>query len=135
MTNANIAKANNLYRKELDWMRRMPCARGTKARYRKEAFYELEQRARQRREERAARLEVKSGYIGSKIFEAEYVCKSFPVPLETNATGQKVILKDFYYNFSRIEKMGIGGRQRYGQEYLHQAVVRFGSPRHRPAST
>lgn len=64
--NANIARANNLYRKELDWMRRMPCARGTKARYRKEAFYELEQRARQRREERAARLEVKSGYIGSK---------------------------------------------------------------------
>ena len=76
-TNANIARANNLYRKELDWMRRMPCARGTKARYRKEAFYELEKRAKQRREERVARLEVKSGYIGSKIFEAEYVSKSF----------------------------------------------------------
>ena len=78
-TNANIARANNLYRKELDWMRRMPCARGTKARYRKEAFVELEQQAKRRTEERAARLEVKSGYIGSKIFEAEYVSKSFPL--------------------------------------------------------
>lgn len=104
-TNANIARANNLYRKELDWMRRMPCARGTKARYRKEAFVELEQQAKRRSEERAARLEVKSGYIGSKIFEAEYVSKSFP--LENG--GEKVILKDFYYNFSRYEKMGIVG--------------------------
>ena len=104
-TNANIARANNLYRKELDWMRRMPCARGTKARYRKEAFVELEQQAKRRTEERAARLEVKSGYIGSKIFEAEYVSKSFP--LENG--GEKVILKDFYYNFSRYEKMGIVG--------------------------
>lgn len=104
-TNANIARANNLYRKELDWMRRMPCARGTKARYRKEAFVELEQQAKRRTEERAARLEVKSGYIGSKIFEAEYVSKSFP--LEDG--GEKVILKDFYYNFSRYEKMGIVG--------------------------
>ena len=104
-TNANIARANNLYRKELDWMRRMPCARGTKARYRKEAFVELEQQAKRRTEERAARLEVKSGYIGSKIFEAEYVSKSFP--LENG--GEKVTLKDFYYNFSRYEKMGIVG--------------------------
>lgn len=104
-TNANIARANNLYRKELDWMRRMPCARGTKARYRKEAFVELEQQAKRRTEERAARLEVKSGYIGSKIFEAEYVSKSFP--LENG--GEKVILKNFYYNFSRYEKMGIVG--------------------------
>ena len=104
-TNANIARANNLYRKELDWMRRMPCARGTKARYRKEAFVELEQQAKRRTEERAARLEVKSGYIGSKIFEAEYVSKSFPL----KNGGEKVILKDFYYNFSRYEKMGIVG--------------------------
>lgn len=109
VTNANIVKANNLYRKELDWMRRMPCARGTKARYRKEAFVELEQRARQRREERAARLEVKSGYIGSKIFEAEYVCKSFALPPVDGKAREKVILKDFYYNFSRYEKMGIVG--------------------------
>lgn len=120
-TNANIARANNLYRKELDWMRRMPCARGTKARYRKEAFAELEQRARQRREERTARLEVKSGYIGSKIFEAEYVSKSFPLPAATseadrrnadgsaNAPESKIILNNFYYNFARYEKMGIVG--------------------------
>ncbi len=107
--NANIARAQNLYRKELDWMRRMPCARGTKARYRKEAFAELEQRAKRRREERAARLEVKSGYIGSKIFEAEYVSKSFPVPAADGTAAEKVILRDFYYNFSRYEKMGIVG--------------------------
>ncbi len=107
--NANIARAQNLYRKELDWMRRMPCARGTKARYRKEAFAELEQRAKRRREERAARLEVKSGYIGSKIFEAEYVSKSFPVPAADGTASEKVILRDFYYNFSRYEKMGIVG--------------------------
>lgn len=103
-TNANIARANNLYRKELDWMRRMPCARGTKARYRKEAFYELEKRAKQRREERVARLEVKSGYIGSKIFEAEYVSKSFSARDNKGNQTEKVILKDFYYNFSRYEK-------------------------------
>lgn len=107
--NANIARANNLYRKELDWMRRMPCARGTKARYRKEAFAELEQRAKQRREERASRLEVKSGYIGNKIFEAEYVSKAFDVPTSDDSMTKKVILKDFYYNFSRFEKMGIVG--------------------------
>lgn len=110
-TNANIARAANLYRKELDWMRRMPCARGTKARYRKEAFYELEQRARQRKEERAARLEVKSGYIGSKIFEAEYVSKAFVRP----DGSKKTILKDFYYNFSRFEKMGIIGSNGTGK--------------------
>lgn len=110
-TNASIARANNLYRKELDWMRRMPCARGTKARYRKEAFYELEQRARQRKEERAARLEVKSGYIGSKIFEAEYVSKAFDRP----DGGRKVILKNFYYNFARYEKMGIVGANGTGK--------------------
>ena len=106
-TNMNISRANNLYRKELDWMRRMPCARGTKARYRKDAFYELEKIAKQRTEERAARLEIKSGYIGSKIFEAEYVSKAFNDP--TKGTKKKVILKDFYYNFARYEKMGIVG--------------------------
>ncbi|EJW98736.1 ABC transporter ATP-binding protein [gut metagenome] len=103
-TNMNIARANNLYRKELDWMRRMPCARGTKARYRKEAFYELEQLAKQKTVERAARLDVKSSYIGSKIFEAEYVSKTFE-----DQRGKKVILKDFYYNFARYEKLGIVG--------------------------
>lgn len=112
-TNANIARAQNLYRKELDWMRRMPCARGTKARYRKEAFYELQEQARSRREEQAARLEVKSGYIGSKIFEAQYVSKMF-VP-RTEGETPKVILRDFYYNFSRYEKMGIVGNNGTGK--------------------
>lgn len=104
---ANIARAQNLYRKELEWMRRMPQARGHKSRSRKEAFYELERLARQRTEERLARLEVKSGYIGSKIFEAEYVSKAFD--------DGPVILKDFYYNFSRYEKMGIVGRNGTGK--------------------
>ncbi len=99
--NASIARANNLYRKELEWMRRMPCARGHKARYRTEAFAELEQAAKRRMEERVARLEMKSSYIGSKIFEAEYVSKSFG--------PDKIILKDFYYHFTRYEKMGIIG--------------------------
>ena len=104
-TNAQIARSQNLYRTELDWMRRMPQARGHKARYREEAFYELEKMAKQRMEEKRMRLQLKSSYIGSKIFEAEYVSKSFPM----QDGGQKVILKDFYYNFSRYEKMGIVG--------------------------
>ena len=126
--NANIARANNLYRKELDWMRRMPCARGTKARYRKEAFAELEQRARQRREERVARLEVKSGYIGSKIFEAEYVSKAFPIPTSQGSTEQKIILKDFYYNFSRFEKMGIVGGNGTGKSTFIKMLLGIEKP-------
>lgn len=106
VTAANIAKANNLYRKELDWIRRMPCARGGKARYRVNSFYDLEKEAHRRIEERAARLDVKSSYIGSKIFEAEYISKAY---------GDKVLLKDFYYNFSRYEKMGIVGRNGTGK--------------------
>lgn len=100
-TNAMITRANNLYRTELDWMRRQPQARGHKARYREEAFYELEKVAKRRIQEERVKLEVKSTYIGSKIFEAEYVSKAF--------SPSKVILKDFYYNFSRYEKMGIVG--------------------------
>ena len=128
--NANIARANNLYRKELDWMRRMPCARGTKARYRKEAFAELEQRAKQRREERTARLEVKSGYIGSKIFEAEYVSKAFPHPAsaQTDAPRQKVILDHFYYNFSRYEKMGIVGGNGTGKSTFIKLLLGLEKP-------
>ena len=128
--NANIARANNLYRKELDWMRRMPCARGTKARYRKEAFAELEQRARQRREERAARLEVKSGYIGSKIFEAEYVSKSFDLLAADKQDGpkQKVILDNFYYNFSRYEKMGIVGGNGTGKSTFIKLLLGLEKP-------
>ncbi len=106
-TNAAIARANNLYRRELDWMRRMPCARGHKARYRQDAFSELEKEAKRRIEERTARLEIKSGYIGSKIFEAEYVSKSFG--------PDTVILDNFYYNFSRFEKMGIVGKNGSGK--------------------
>ena len=106
-TNAEIARANNLYRTELDWMRRMPCARGHKARYRQEAFYELEKVAKRRTAEQNVSLEVKSSYIGSKIFEAEYICKSFG--------PDKVILDNFYYNFSRYEKMGIVGKNGTGK--------------------
>lgn len=103
---AEIARANNLYRKELEWMRRMPQARGHKARYREEAFYDLEAKAKQRIEERQVRLKSKNVYIGSKIFESQYVSKSY---------GDHVILKDFYYNFSRFEKMGIVGNNGTGK--------------------
>lgn len=99
------AKANNLYRKELDWMRRMPCARGTKARYRKDAFYELQDQVKKRIAERSMRLETKGNYIGSKIFEAQYVSKAFDGPNRE----KKVILKDFNYTFARYEKLGIVG--------------------------
>ncbi len=107
---AEIARANNLYRKELDWMRRQPQARGHKARYREEAFYDLEARAKQRIEERQIRLKSSNVYIGSKIFESQYVSKSF-----STAQGEKIILKDFYYNFARYEKMGIVGKNGTGK--------------------
>ena len=103
---AEIARANNLYRTELEWMRRMPQARGHKARYREEAFYELERVAKQRIEERQVRLKATNVYIGSKIFECQYVSKAF---------GETIILKDFYYNFSRFEKMGIVGNNGTGK--------------------
>ncbi|MDY5767721.1 MAG: ABC-F family ATP-binding cassette domain-containing protein [Alloprevotella sp.] len=125
---ANQARAANLYRKELDWMRRMPCARGTKARYRKEAFYELEQRAKSRREERTARLEVKSGYIGSKIFEAEYVSKAYPTTLPDGSQAEKHILKNFYYNFSRFEKMGIVGGNGTGKSTFVKMLLGLERP-------
>ncbi|KGF25407.1 MAG: ABC-F family ATP-binding cassette domain-containing protein [Prevotella histicola] len=105
-TRAEIARANNLYRTELEWMRRMPQARGHKARYREEAFYELQAKAKQRIEERQIRLKSSTVYIGSKIFECQYVSKKF---------DNKVILKDFYYNFSRFEKMGIVGNNGTGK--------------------
>lgn len=105
-TRAEIARANNLYRTELEWMRRMPQARGHKACYREEAFYELEAKAKQRIEERQVRLKSSSVYIGSKIFECQYVSKRF---------DDKIILNDFYYNFSRFEKMGIVGNNGTGK--------------------
>jgi ATP-binding cassette subfamily F protein uup len=103
---AEIARANNLYRTELEWMRRMPQARGHKARYREEAFYELEKVAKQRLEERQLRLKSSSVYIGSKIFECQYISKAY---------DDTIILKDFYYNFSRFEKMGIVGNNGTGK--------------------
>lgn len=113
---AEIARANNLYRTELEWMRRMPQARGHKARYREEAFYELEKQAKRRIEEEQVRLQVKSTYIGSKIFEAEYVSKAFHRKDEQgNPLPDLVMLKDFYYNFSRYEKMGIVGANGVGK--------------------
>lgn len=105
-TRAEIECANNLYRRELEWMRRQPQARGHKARYREEAFYDLESKAKQRIEERQMRLKSKNVYIGSKIFECQYVSKAF---------DEKVILKDFYYNFQRFEKMGIVGNNGTGK--------------------
>jgi len=113
---AEIARANNLYRTELEWMRRMPQARGHKARYREEAFYELEKVAKQRMEERQLRLKSRNVYIGSKIFECQYVCKIFPPRPDKEGQGEPlVILKDFYYNFSRFEKMGIIGNNGTGK--------------------
>ena len=109
---AEIARANNLYRRELDWMRRQPQARGHKARYREEAFYELERVAKQRIEERQMRLKSSNIYIGSKIFECQYVSKVFEGQEDQEDT---VILKDFYYNFSRFEKMGIVGNNGTGK--------------------
>ena len=103
---AEIARANNLYRTELEWMRRMPQARGHKARYREEAFYELEKVAKQRLEERQLRLKASNVYIGSKIFECQYISKRY---------DEVVIMKDFYYNFSRFEKMGIVGSNGTGK--------------------
>ena len=103
---AEIMRANNLYRTELEWMRRMPQARGHKAKSREDAFYELERVAKQRIEERQVRLKSRNVYIGSKIFECQYVSKSF---------DDTVILKDFYYNFSRFEKMGIVGNNGTGK--------------------
>lgn len=108
---AEVARANNLYRKELDWMRRQPQARGHKAKYREDAFYELERVAKRRVEERQMRLKALKVYIGSKIFECQYVSKSF----SDEGREEKIILKDFYYNFARFEKMGIVGNNGTGK--------------------
>lgn len=104
---AEVQHANNLYRRELDWMRRQPQARGHKAKYREDAFYELEAKAKQRIEERQVRLKSSNVYIGSKIFECQYVSKAW--------STEKVILRDFYYNFARFEKMGIVGNNGTGK--------------------
>ena len=107
---AEIQHSKNLYRRELDWMRRQPQARGHKAKYREDAFYELEKVAKQRIEDRQVRLKASTVYIGSKIFECQYVSKAF------DDRGQKkVILDNFYYNFTRFEKMGIVGNNGTGK--------------------
>ena len=110
--NAEIEKYRNLYRTELDWMRRMPQARAHKAQYRIDNFYEIEKKAKQQHQEADIKLSVKSGYIGNKIFEAKHVCKTYISP----STGEnKVILKDFNYVFSRYEKLGIIGNNGTGK--------------------
>lgn len=118
-TRAEIERANNLYRRELEWMRRMPQARGHKARYREEAFYDLEAKAKQRIEERQMRLKSKNVYIGSKIFECQYVSKAW---------GEKVILDKFYYNFSRFEKMGIVGNNGTGKSTFIKLLLGVETP-------
>ena len=115
---AEIMRANNLYRTELEWMRRMPQARGHKSKYREDAFYELERVAKQRIEERQLRIKASNIYIGSKIFECQYISKAFDQNSNENgefSTDSVVILKDFYYNFSRFEKMGIVGNNGTGK--------------------
>lgn len=112
--NAENARAKNLLRTELEWMRRQPQARGSKARYRINAFYELEEKDRTRREESDVKLGVKATYIGSKIFEAEHVCKSF---------GGKIILNDFSYTFARYEKLGIVGNNGAGKSTFIKCLL------------
>lgn len=107
---AEIQHSKNLYRRELEWMRRQPQARGHKAKYREDAFYELEKVAKQRIEDRQVRLKASTVYIGSKIFECQYVSKTFD-----DRGKKKVILRDFYYNFARFEKMGIVGNNGTGK--------------------
>lgn len=119
-TRAEIAKANNLYRKELEWMQRMPQARSHKARYREDAFYELEKAAKRHIEERQVRLKSKNVHIGSKIFECQYISKSFG---EDN-----IILKNFYYNFSRYEKMGIVGNNGTGKSTFIKMLLGIERP-------
>ena len=116
---AEIARANNLYRTELEWMRRMPQARGHKAKYREDAFYDLERIAKSRIEERTVRLKASNVYIGSKIFECQYISKAF---------DDCVIMKDFYYNFSRFEKMGIVGNNGTGKSTFLKMLLGESQP-------
>ena len=118
---AEIIRANNLYRTELEWMRRMPQARGHKARYREEAFYDLERVAKQRIEERQIRLKASNVYIGSKIFECQYVSKKFN-------DNEVTILHEFYYNFARFEKMGIVGNNGTGKSTFIKMLLGIVKP-------
>lgn len=116
---SEVMRANNLYRTELEWMRRMPQARGHKAKYREEAFYELERKAKQKVEERQLRLKASNVYIGSKIFECQYVSKAY---------DNKIILKDFYYNFSRFEKLGSIGNNGTGKSTFIKMLMGLVEP-------
>ncbi len=118
-TNAEIARASNLYRTELEWMRRMPQARGHKDRYREEAFYELEKVAKQRFYDKDVKLEMKASYIGNKIFEADHLYKSF---------GDLKILDDFSYIFARYEKMGIIGNNGTGKSTFIKILMGLVKP-------
>jgi len=112
--NAELSRANNLFRKELDWMRRQPQARATKAQYRIDSFYELEQKVKAKRDTGKVNLDVKASYLGSKIFEAKYISKSY---------GNLKILDEFYYNFSRFEKMGIVGNNGTGKSTFIKMLI------------
>lgn len=116
---AEVARANNLYRTELEWMRRMPQARGHKARYREEAFYELEKVAKQRFNDSGVRLDVQAGYIGNKIFEAHHLCKAY---------GDTCILQDFNYIFARYEKVGIVGNNGAGKSTFIKILMGLEQP-------
>ena len=116
---AEMERARNLYRNELEWMRRMPQARSHKAKYRQDAFYELKQQLSHRIEERQLRLRGYGTYIGKNIFESQYVSKAF---------GTKVILKDFYYNFSRFEKLGIVGNNGTGKSTFIKLLLGIENP-------
>jgi len=127
---AEIARANNLYRTELEWMRRMPQARGHKAKYREDAFYDLERVAKSRIEERAVRLKASNVYIGSKIFECQYISKAFPLSDNDGhgSSDELCIMKDFYYNFSRFEKMGIVGNNGTGKSTFLKMLLGEAQP-------
>ena len=122
---AEIQHSKNLYRRELEWMRRQPQARGHKAKYREDAFYDLEAKAKQRIEERQVRLKASSVYIGSKIFECQYVSKKFPA---RDGGKEKVILNNFYYNFARFEKMGVVGNNGAGKSTFIKMLLGMVSP-------
>ena len=117
--NAETERVKNIYRRELSWIRRQPQARAGKARYRIEAFAEIEARAKMRKEEKQVALEMKSQYIGSKIFEAKYISKAF---------GEHKILDNFYYNFSRYDKVGIVGKNGSGKSTFLKMLLGLEKP-------